>query len=110
MIKRKASEWVDVRILAPGKQSDSKTSFGMQHIAYGPLIEKGVRVIEYQPTMMHAKTMVVDDDLAPVASINLDPVSLGKHEEVGLVVQDRTFVTRLGETFEEDCKHSRELH
>ncbi len=110
MIKRKATEGVDVRILAPGKQSDSKTSFGAQHIAYGSMIEQGVRVIEYQPTMMHAKTMLVDDDLALVASINLDPLSLGKLEEVGLVVQDRAFAARLAETFEQDCKHSRELH
>jgi len=109
MLKRKASEGVDVRLLAPGKKSDSKTSFGMQHIEYDSLIESGVRVWEYQPSMMHAKTMVVDDELSVVASINLDPLSLTKLEEVALVVQDKAFAAKLTQTFEADCAHSRQL-
>jgi cardiolipin synthase len=109
MIKRKAAEGVDVRLLAPGKKSDSKTSFGVQHIEYDSLLEKGVRVWEYQPSMMHAKTMLVDDELSVVASINLDPLSLNKLEEVALVVQDRAFATKLAETFEADCTQSRAL-
>lgn len=109
MIKRKASEGVDVRLLAPGKKSDSKTSFGAQHIEYDAMLEAGVRVWEYQPSMMHAKTMLVDDDLSFVASINLDPLSLTKLEEVALVVQDRAFAAKLAETFEADCIHARAL-
>ena len=109
MIKRKASEGVDVRLLAPGKKSDSKTSFGLQHVEYDSLLEKGVRVWEYLPAMMHAKTMVVDDDLAFVSSMNLDPLSLTKLEEVALVVQDRAFAATLAQTFETDCVHARAL-
>jgi cardiolipin synthase A/B len=109
MIERKASEGVDVRLLAPGKKSDSKTSFGIQHIEYDSLLEKGVRVWEYQPSMMHAKTMLVDDELACVSSMNLDPLSLGKLEEVALVVQDRAFAGALAQTFENDCVHARSL-
>jgi cardiolipin synthase len=109
MLKRKAREGVDVRLLAPGKKSDSKTSFGMQHVEYDSLIESGVRVWEYQPSMMHAKTMVVDDELSVVASINLDPLSLTKLEEVALVVQDKGFAAQLTQTFEADCTHSRSL-
>jgi cardiolipin synthase len=66
-------------------------------------------VLEYQPSMMHAKTMVVDDDLALVGSINLDPLSLGKLEEVALVVQDRAFATTLARTFEADSAQARAL-
>lgn len=109
MLKRKASEGVDVRLLVPGKKSDSKTSFGVQLAEYGPMIERGVQVWEYEPTMMHAKTMLVDDDLVTVASINLDPLSLGKLEESALVVQDPAFAARLVETFDADCKHARKL-
>ncbi len=109
MIERKASEGVVVRLLAPGKKSDSKTSFGLQHVEYDSLLEKGVRVWEYQPSMMHAKTMLVDDELAFVSSMNLDPLSLGKLEEVALVVQDPQFAGALAQTFENDCSHARAL-
>jgi len=109
MIERKASEGVDVRLLAPGKKSDSKTSFGLQHIEYDDLLEKGVRVWEYQPSMMHAKTMLVDDELGLVSTMNLDPLSLAKLEEVALVVQDRAFAAALARTFEQDCVHARAL-
>lgn len=108
MIKRKASEGVDVRLLMPGKKkSDSKTSAGAQHVEYGSLVERGVHVLEYEPSMMHAKTMVVDDELAVVASINLDPLSLNKLEEVALVVQDRAFTAKLAQSFEQDAARCR---
>jgi cardiolipin synthase len=107
MLKRKASEGVDVRLLMPGKEkSDSKASAGAQHVEYGPLVERGIRIFEYQPSMMHAKTMVVDDELSVVASINLDPLSLNKLEEVALVVQDRAFAANLARTFEVDVTHA----
>ncbi|HEY6723342.1 MAG TPA: phospholipase D-like domain-containing protein [Polyangiaceae bacterium] len=109
MIKRKSSAGVDVRLLAPGKKSDSKTSFGAQHIEYGELLEQGVRVFEYQPSMMHSKTMLVDDELALVGSINFDPLSLGSLEEAALVVHDGDFAAELARTFEADCRHAKEL-
>lgn len=109
MIKRKSAEGVDVRLLVPGKKSDSKTSFGAQHIEYDALLKQGVRVFEYQPSMMHAKTMLVDDELGLVGSINLDPLSLAKLEEAALVVHDRAFAAELARSFEADCAHAEEL-
>ena len=109
LIGQKASKGVDVRVLAPGKKSDSKTSFGAQHVEYDSLLEKGVRIFEYQPSMMHAKTMLVDDDLALVSSMNLEPLSLTKLEEVALVVKDPGFATTLAGTFEADCRRAEEL-
>lgn len=109
MIERKSAEGVDVRLLAPGKKSDSKTSFGAQHIEYEALLKRGVRVFEYQPSMMHAKTMLVDDELALVGSINLDPLSLNKLEEAALVAHDRAFASALARSFEADCVHAKEL-
>jgi cardiolipin synthase len=107
MLERKASEGVDVRLLMPAKKSDSKASAGAQHVEYGPLVKQGVHVFEYLPSMMHAKTMVVDDELAVVASMNLDPLSLSKLEEVALVVQDRDFTAALARMFEADLTHAR---
>ena len=107
MMKGKASAGVDVRLLVPGKKSDSKLSMGSQHMEYGSLVKGGVRVFEYQPSMMHAKTMLVDDDVSMVSSINLEPLSLSKSEEDALVVQDRAFVATMAQTFEQDCRHAR---
>ncbi|RYZ04660.1 MAG: Cardiolipin synthetase [Myxococcales bacterium] len=107
LVKQKARAHVDVRILAPYKNSDSKTAFGAQHVEYGDLVEAGARVWEYTPSMMHAKTMIVDDELASIGSINLDPLSLNELEENALVVQDRAFADELGRAFVADCARSK---
>lgn len=109
LICQKARAGIDVRILAPGTKSDSKTSFGAQHTEYHSMMKCGVRVWEYQPSMMHAKTMLVDDELVLVGSINLDPLSLTKLEEVALIAEERHLATELGQAFVADCALSKEL-
>ncbi len=106
MLKEKAASGVDVRLLVPGKKTDSNISMGSQEIEYGSLVEKGVRVFEYEPSMMHAKTLLVDDELSLVSSINLDPLSFGKLDEGGLVVQDRAFAAEMARVFEADLAHA----
>jgi cardiolipin synthase len=107
LLKRKARAGVDVRILAPYKNSDSKTAFGAQHTEYGSLVKDGVKVWEYTASMMHAKTMLVDDELSLVGSINLDPLSLHELEEDALVVEDRGFSEQLAGSFLADCARSK---
>jgi cardiolipin synthase len=109
LIGQKARAGVDVRILAPDKNSDSKTAFGAQHLEFGELLEQGVKVWEYTSSMMHAKTMLVDDELALVGSINLDPLSLNELEENALVIQDKSFAEELGQAFSADCSRSKAL-
>lgn len=109
LIKQKAHTGVDVRILAPYKNSDSKTAFGAQHLEYGELLEQGVKVWEYTSSMMHAKTMLVDDDLALVGSINLDPLSLHELEEDALLMQDSALAAEMAQAFSADCSRSRAL-
>ncbi len=107
MLKEKAASGVDVRLLVPGTKNDSKTSLGAQNLQYGGLVEKGVHIWEYLPSMMHSKTMLVDDDLVLVGSVNLDLLSLGKLEEVALVAQDAEVAKTMAHTFEGDCKRGR---
>lgn len=107
LLMKRAEAGVDVRILAPYKNSDSKTAFGAQHLEYGELLKKGVKIWEYTSSMMHAKTMLVDDRLAQVGSINLDPLSLHELEEDALLVEDRAFVAELEQTFIADCERSK---
>lgn len=106
-LERKAGAGVDVRILVAGKKSDSKTSFGVQQGIYGDLVKRGARIFEYEPSMMHAKTMIIDDRLSLVGSINLDPLGLHTLEEIGAVVDDGPTATALAARFEEDCGHAK---
>jgi cardiolipin synthase len=109
LLERKARAGVEIRLLAPDKNSDSKSAFGAQHMEYGSLLELGVRVWEYTASMMHAKTMLVDDDLLLVGSINLDPLSLNELEEVALLTRDAALARELGDSFVTDCRRSNEL-
>jgi len=58
--------------------------------------------------MMHAKTMVVDEALVVIGSVNLDPLSLNKLEEAALVAEDPALATQLVRLFEDDVARSKE--
>ncbi|HEX6763813.1 MAG TPA: phospholipase D-like domain-containing protein [Polyangiaceae bacterium] len=109
LLMRKAAQGVDVRLLVAGKKSDSKTSFGVQQTEYDDLRATGVRIWEYQPSMLHAKTILVDDELLLVGSINLEPLSLRSLEEGALVARDRVVAAALARAFGVDCTHAKEL-
>lgn len=109
LLEAKAAGGVDVRLLMPGKNSDSKTSFGIQHIEYGSLITKGAKIWEYTSSMMHAKTMVIDDRLSLVGSINLDPLSLNELEEGSLVVEDTALNAQIAHDIAADCDRSKPI-
>ena len=105
----KAREGVDVRVLAPGPVHDVPTILASQRSTYERLLEAGVRIWEYQPSMMHAKTMLADDWLSMVGSTNLDPLSLNKLSEGSLVIADAAFTGQLARSFEQDLTHSQEI-
>jgi cardiolipin synthase len=98
---------VDVRILVPGKVNDVPVTKAAGKSGLGQLLQAGIRVYEYQPTMLHTKTMVVDGLFATVGSTNFDNRSFRLNEELNLTVYDADFARRLEESFREDLKHSR---
>lgn len=110
LLGRRAAEGVDVRIVTAGRKSDSKFAFLWAQTDYGDLLERGVRVWEYQPAMIHAKTILVDKALVVIGSVNLDPLSLNKLEEGALVAEDPAAAERLAKDFIEDCARSKEQH
>lgn len=75
-----AKRGVDVRIVTPGIP-DKKTVFRLTRSNYAPLLKAGVKIYEYTPGFIHAKSMVCDDKCAVVGSINLDYRSLYLHFE-----------------------------
>jgi cardiolipin synthase len=104
-----AQAGVDVRVLAPGPIHDIKPVRDAQRGTYRKLLAGGVRIWEYQPSMMHAKTIVVDDAVVAVGSNNLDPYSMEKLEEGSLVLEDPATNARLAQHFEQDLTHAREV-
>jgi cardiolipin synthase len=103
-----ASHGIDLRLLLPGPHQDHPTVTFFQRRLYGRLARSGARVYEYQPSMMHAKTMLVDDRLVIVGSINLDFLSMEWLEEGCLVVDDRRFAAQLEERWHVDMERSRQ--
>ena len=81
----------------------------LQRRLYPRLERGGVSVYEYQPSMMHAKTMLVDDRLVIVGSINLDFLSMEWLEEGCLVVDDRPFAAELERRWGDDLSRSRQV-
>ncbi len=110
MLLEKVKEGVDVRVLAPGGRGhDQPAVLAAQRGVYARLLEGGVKIYEYQPTMMHAKTLVVDDRLSVVGSINMDPLSLKVLEEGSLLIDDPGLARALSRSFERDVGHALEI-
>ena len=82
-----AKSGVDVRIMTP-HIPDKKTVFMMTRAHYEPLIRGGVKIYEYTPGFLHAKSFAVDDRFATVGSVNLDYRSLFLHFENGALLLD----------------------
>ncbi len=99
---------VDVRILVP-RESDN----GVVRLAawsfFPPLLEAGVRILEYEPSMLHAKTMVVDGLFGIVGSANMDIRSFFYNFEAGALVASADFASQLEAQFLEDARRSQEV-
>jgi cardiolipin synthase len=104
-----ARRGVDVRVLTTGPETDVKTTRAAGRFRYQALIEGGVRIYEYQPTNMHAKTISVDGVWGTVGSMNFDNRSLAFNDETTLLVLDSTVVGGMDRMFLEDLRYSREV-
>ena len=109
MLEAKARAGVDVRVLAPGRYMDMAPVKAAQPSTYERLLEAGGRIWEYEVSMLHAKTMVVDDHLSVFGSTNLDPISMRSAEEGSLVVEDAALAEALAASFLNDLRYSREI-
>lgn len=106
---RKKKAGVDVRVLVPGDRNDVKPVTTAQRATYDSLLPHGIRIWEYQPGMMHAKTMLIDEGRVIVGSINLDPLSLGKLEEGSVVAESPELAKRLEALWLEDLRYAKEI-
>jgi cardiolipin synthase A/B len=99
---------VDVRLMLPGVNNDQPLTKSAGRAAYGRMLEGGVKIFEYQPTMIHEKAMVVDWMFSMFGSSNLDARSSEINEELDVVVYDEKFGRGMEARFEKDVQQSRE--
>jgi cardiolipin synthase len=101
-----ARRGVRLRILVPGPHIDKEFVRVAGRDAYSELLDVGAEIHEYQPTMLHAKTMVVDGAWSSVGTVNFDNRSFQLHDEVTLCVWDEHFAGLLTEQLERDLERS----
>jgi cardiolipin synthase len=100
---------VDVKVIVPGEHTDSPNVRAASWYQFGDLLEAGVEIFEYQPTMMHNKVMVVDRIWSTVGSINFVNRSMKKNAEVNLAVYDAAFAGQVEAMVEADLTRSEAL-
>lgn len=105
---RAARRGVDVRVLVPGR-SDVALAQWATRAAYTPLLAAGVKLYEYRPRVLHAKTIVVDADWATVGTANVDYRSLFINDELNAVFGPGPVVDELARHFEADCAESAQV-
>lgn len=104
-----AKRGVAVRIITPGKHIDTHTVREASRACWGPLLEAGVEMYEYQPTMFHCKLMVVDEYMVSVGSTNFDSRSFRLNDEANLNVYNRDFARQQTAIFDRDISHAKRI-
>lgn len=104
-LKMAAQRGVDVRLLLPRK-SDVRLAQWAARSAYAGLLAAGVRIYEYLPRVLHAKTIVVDGEWAMVGTANLDYRSLFVNYELNLAMRDLDLSSKLERQFLDDLQQS----
>ncbi len=104
-----AQRGVDVRILTAGPRTDVNIVRLAGRAWYDTLLAAGVRVYEWQPTTLHAKTFVVDAEWFTVGSMNFDNRSMALNDEATLMVLDRTGGQNMNRIFLDDLRHAEEI-
>jgi len=95
---------VRVRVLLPGPWIDTEAVRLASKGTWGRLLQAGVEIYVYQPTMLHTKMLIIDRELVSVGSTNFDPRSFRLNDEANLNVYDTAFATQMTGVFEGDLK------
>jgi cardiolipin synthase len=106
---RAAQRGVRVRVLVPGRLVDQRMVRLASRRLYPELLDAGIRLFEYRPAMLHAKTLVVDRTWAVVGSTNIDNRSFEHNDEINVAFRDRKIATRLLQDFKADLALSDEI-
>lgn len=100
---------VRVEVIVPGKEIDTELVRKASRSRWGDLLEAGVEILEFQPTMYHCKVMIVDDLWVSVGSTNFDNRSFRLNDEANLNVLDESFARKQSAIFEDDKSRARQI-
>jgi cardiolipin synthase len=108
-IRRTAGRGVDMMVIVPGSRTDQRWVRLASRRMYGPILEAGVRIFEYERGMTHVKALVVDEMWAVIGTTNLDNRSFEHNDEVNVAFRNEQVSARLLGDFERDRTNSREI-
>jgi cardiolipin synthase len=104
-----AKRGVKLKIITPNGHIDTETVRAASRARWGPLLEAGAEISEYEPTMFHLKMMIVDGHFVSVGSTNFDNRSFRLNDEANLNVYDDAFARRCEAVFQHDLARSRRI-
>ena len=104
-----AGRGVDVRVLTAGPRTDVNVVRLAGRASYDTLLAAGVRLYEWQPSTLHAKTFVIDGEWATIGSMNFDNRSLALNDEATLMVRDQGIGQQMDTLFLDDLRYSEEI-
>ena len=102
-----AARGVRIRIITPGADIDSELVRAASRARWGPLLQAGIAIAEYQSTMYHVKALVVDAQMVSVGSTNFDNRSFSLNDEANLNVIDAAFASEQVRQFDADWKKAK---
>jgi cardiolipin synthase len=104
-----AKRGVRVRIVVPGRYTDARVGRWAAHGLYGELLDAGIEIHEYQPTMIHCKVMVIDGEWTSVGSANFDDRSFRLNDEANLNIFSEALAAEQVAHIEEDIRHCKRV-
>ncbi|MFL5578538.1 MAG: phospholipase D-like domain-containing protein [Gemmatimonadaceae bacterium] len=110
LLAQAAKRGADVRVLTCDRDGDVKATYYAGRTRYERLLRDGVRIFEYRPAMMHAKSIVVDGRWAAAGTMNFDNRSLAFNDESVLMALDDDLGARLEQIFLADLEYAAEIH
>ena len=109
LMRTTSQRGVEIEVLVPGEHADKRVVQIAGEEKYEPLLDAGVRIFRFDPTMLHAKVVTVDGTVATIGSANFDQRSMGINEEANIVVFDESTTAILDHHFDEDLERSTEV-
>lgn len=107
LIRGMRERGVKVKIICPGKHSDHLLTRRSSRRLYGALLKAGAEIYEYQPSMIHTKSLVIDGRWSVIGSTNFDHRSFSINDEVNLASNDAALAARLRQDFARDLADSK---
>jgi cardiolipin synthase A/B len=104
-----AQRGVEIQIIVPGKYTDEPLVRRASRAQWGPLLQAGIQIFEYQPTMYHCKVMIVDGLWTSVGSTNFDSRSFRLNDEANLNILDADFAQHETQNFQNDLRSAKQM-